>query len=221
MHEEAKISQEEIEYLCRCASEYFEEPVQTGDIVWTYSGVRPLYDDGASKAQEATRDYVIKAEENVGSNDLINVFGGKITTFRKLARNLLEEVEGRLGKKVPRKDVPEYYKGGDFAVLEFNQFVKKLSEDFDFAEESLIKRLARLYGTQARRILGESRNKSDLGEHFCLDLYAAELRFLKENEWAETAEDVLFRRTKLGIRMTADQIAAVDDWMLKNRSVTS
>ncbi|MEO1142456.1 MAG: glycerol-3-phosphate dehydrogenase, partial [Pseudomonadota bacterium] len=97
VHEEAKISQEEIEYLCRCASEYFEEPVETGDIIWTYSGVRPLYDDGASKAQEATRDYVIKAEENVGSNDLINVFGGKITTFRKLARNLLEEVEDRLG----------------------------------------------------------------------------------------------------------------------------
>ncbi|MBN9550862.1 MAG: glycerol-3-phosphate dehydrogenase, partial [Alphaproteobacteria bacterium] len=96
---DVKISDPEIDYLCAAASEYFAQPVRRSDIVWTYSAVRPLYDDGASKAQEATRDYVLKADGGEGVAPLLNAFGGKITTFRRLAESMLEKIEGFLGKR--------------------------------------------------------------------------------------------------------------------------
>ncbi|MFD1198396.1 glycerol-3-phosphate dehydrogenase [Brucella gallinifaecis] len=203
------ITDKETDYLCACASEYFREPVRIEDIVWTYSGVRPLYDDGASKAQEATRDYVLKDDAPQGMAPLINVFGGKLTTSRRLAEHMLEKIEHYLGKKAAPWTHAAPLPGGDFEATAFESELKKLKADYPFLTAAHARRLFRLYGTRARIILGKSSLLSDLGQHFGADLYEAELRYLMAHEWAYTAEDILWRRTKLGLRMNAIEVAAL------------
>jgi glycerol-3-phosphate dehydrogenase len=125
----SRISDAEIEYLCAAASEYFATPVKRSSIVWTYSGVRPLYDDGASAAQEATRDYVLKPDPAEGA-PLINIFGGKITTYRKLSESMLELIEERLGRKSGRWTHRAALPGGDFAADGFDREVSRLQQDY-------------------------------------------------------------------------------------------
>ncbi|MBN9077239.1 MAG: glycerol-3-phosphate dehydrogenase [Rhizobiales bacterium 65-79] len=209
----AKISDAEIDYLCAAASEYFAEPVERGDIVWTYSGVRPLFDDGASKAQEATRDYVIKADAPTGEAPLINSFGGKITTFRRLSESVLEKIEDHLGKRGKPWTAEAPLPGGDFATSAFDEEVSKLRRDYPFLETGHARRLFRLYGTRSRNILGSARSETDLGHCFGADLYEAEIRYLVREEWALTAEDVLWRRTKRGLKLSRDEAARLDDFM--------
>ena len=205
----AEIDQREIAYLCSTAGEYFSEPVEPADIVWTYAGVRPLYDDGATKAQEATRDYVLKIDHSSGA-PMLNVFGGKITTFRRLSETALALVGEAIGEngKSWTADVP--LPGGDFGPLEFGEIVAGLIHDYPFLEPGHAERLVRLYGTAARKFLGQATKREDLGRFFGADLYEAELRFLAEREWASTGEDVLWRRTKLGLRLNSEQAEAVD-----------
>jgi glycerol-3-phosphate dehydrogenase len=207
------ISQAEIEYLCSAASEYFTEPVKPEDIVWTYSAVRPLYDDGASKAQEATRDYVLTSEGGDGPPPLVNIFGGKITTYRRLAESVLERVEGFLGEKGTTWTAGAPLPGGDFPVGEFDARADELQRDYPFLGPSHARRLFRLYGSRARAILGQARSHADLGRHFGADLYEAEVRHLASHEWAATAEDVLWRRTKRGLRLSAEQALDLDAYM--------
>ncbi|MGI9350228.1 MAG: glycerol-3-phosphate dehydrogenase [Rhizobiaceae bacterium] len=208
-----EITQSEISYLCKMASEYFEEPVTQNDIVWTYSGVRPLYDDGASKAQEATRDYVIRAESTVGNDSLINIFGGKITTFRKLARSLVDELEKRFPGS-GRDVIPEEpFPGGNFPISHFDQLVEQIRNDFPFMERDIVTRMVRTYGTEVRTILNKCETIDDLGQYFGSGLYQREVEFLKNHEWARTAEDILYRRTKLGLHMKEDEIVALEDWI--------
>jgi glycerol-3-phosphate dehydrogenase len=202
---EAKISAAEIDYLCAAASEYFAEPVERNDIVWTYSGVRPLFDDGASKAQEATRDYVIKAEAPKGEAPLVNSFGGKITTFRRLSESVMEKIEDHLGKRGKPWTADAPLPGGDFAATGFDAEVSKLKADYPFLEHRHARRLTRLYGTRARKILGLAKSAADLGRSFGADLHEAEIRYLIREEWAITAEDVLWRRTKRGLKLSPDQ----------------
>ncbi len=207
------ISDDEIGYLCDAASEYFSEPVRREDIVWTYSAVRPLYDDGASKAQEATRDYVLTAEGGDGKAPLVNVFGGKITTYRRLSESTLEKIEAFLGRRSGPWTAEAHLPGGDFAVSNFDGEVARLMQDYPFLDRGHARRLFRLYGTRARRILGNARSEADLGRHFGADLYEIEIRYLVENEWALTADDVLWRRTKRGLRLTRQEAGAVADFM--------
>ncbi|WP_157019006.1 glycerol-3-phosphate dehydrogenase [Mesorhizobium xinjiangense] len=210
---EVAISDSEIDYLCEAASEYFSEPVRRQDIVWTYSAVRPLYDDGASKAQEATRDYVLTAEGGNGTAPLVNVFGGKITTYRRLAESTLEKIEGFLGRRKGPWTADAHLPGGDFAVADFDGEVDRLMQDYPFLQSAHARRLYRLYGTRSRLILGNAGSADDLGRHFGADLYEAEIRYLAGNEWAVTGEDVLWRRTKRGLRLTREEAAAVSDFM--------
>ncbi len=207
------ITDREIDYLCAAASEYFAEPVRRDDIVWTYSGVRPLYDDGASKAQEATRDYVLKAEGGHGEPPLVNAFGGKITTYRRLAESMLEKIEHFLGKKGKPWTANAPLPGGDFPATGFEAEVSALKRNYPFLNTRLARRLTRLYGTRARVLLGDASSAADLGMDFGADLTEAELRYLIANEWAVTADDVLWRRTKRGLHMDAAQTAALDAWM--------
>jgi len=207
------ISEREIDYLCDAASEYFADPVRRTDIVWTYSGVRPLYDDGASKAQEATRDYVLKADGGDGQAPLLNIFGGKITTYRRLAESMLDKIEGFLGKKGKPWTATATLPGGDFPATGFDAEVASLKRDYPFLDQRLAKRLVRLYGTRARGILGLAKSMGDLGRAFGADLYEAEIRYLVTNEWAVTAEDVLWRRTKRGLHLSAEEKAALDKYM--------
>ncbi|MBN9220622.1 MAG: glycerol-3-phosphate dehydrogenase [Mesorhizobium sp.] len=210
---DVKISDKEIDYLCAAASEYFAVPVKRSDIVWTYSAVRPLYDDGASKAQEATRDYVLKADGGEGVAPLVNAFGGKITTYRRLSESMLEKIEGFLGKrgKPWTSDAP--LPGGDFPATGFDAQVAKLKTAYPFLDARIARRLTRPYGTRASVLLGLAKSNADLGRDFGGDLYEAEVRYLFENEWALTAQDVLWRRTKRGLHLNREQVAALDEFM--------
>jgi glycerol-3-phosphate dehydrogenase len=210
---EAKISQEEIDYLCAAASEYFKEPVEAKDVVWTYSGVRPLYDDGASKAQEATRDYVLKAEGGSGQAPIVNIFGGKITTYRRLSEAALEIVEEHLGRKGPGWTATAPLPGGGFDAQGFDAEVEGLRAAYKFLEPRHARRLVRLYGTCAHELLGSAHSLADLGRNFGADLHEAEIRYLVEREWAVTAEDVLWRRTKRGLKLTPQQAEALGEFM--------
>lgn len=212
------ISDSEIDYLCAGASEYFREPVTRADMVWSYSGVRPLYDDGASKAQEATRDYVLKAEGNPGEPQLLNIFGGKITTYRRLAEHMLEKIEDIIGRKGQPWTATAKLPGGDFDKLGFDGLVEKLRRDHPFLGEAHARRLVRLYGTRAWQLLGGARHAADLGHVFGADLTEAELAYLADHEWAREADDVLWRRTKLGLKIPAAATADIDAF-LKSRPV--
>lgn len=209
----ARISQTEIDYLCNAASEYFAEPVKPEHIVWTYSGVRPLYDDGASKAQEATRDYVLKANGGNGQAPIVNVFGGKITTYRRLAESMLEIIEKRLGRKGQPWTATAALPGGEFEATAFDAEVAKLKAAYPFLDMRLARRLTRLYGTRAKALLGLAKSEADLGRNFGADLYEAEVRYLVDKEWAVTADDILWRRTKRGLKLGKDQKAVLEEFL--------
>jgi glycerol-3-phosphate dehydrogenase len=203
----ARADAEEVRYLCAAASEYLAEPVAPEDVVWAFSGVRPLFDDGASKAQEATRDYVLRSE---GKPALINIFGGKLTTYRRLAEAVLVQVEAALGSRAGSWTGSAPLPGGDFPVEGVEDLVARLRAGRPWLDEALARRLARHYGTAAERILGEARDVGGLGRAFGAGLTEAEVAYLVEHEWAETGEDILWRRTKLGLRVGEEAAAELD-----------
>ncbi|PCJ93308.1 MAG: glycerol-3-phosphate dehydrogenase [Hyphomicrobiales bacterium] len=201
--ENIAITPQETEYLLDAATEYFEEPVSAQDIVWSYSGVRPLYDDGASKAQEATRDYVLKVDGATNEPKLINIFGGKITTYRRLAESMLEKIGDAIGTKGAPWTKTAHLPGGDFEAEDFDKLVAKLMQDCPVITQRHAWRLVRLYGTRAWQAIGHAKTMLDLGLFFGTDLCAAEVRYLQDQEWAHTAEDILWRRTKRGLLASA------------------
>ncbi|GAB5374432.1 MAG: glycerol-3-phosphate dehydrogenase [Acuticoccus sp.] len=215
---EAAISPEETQYLCDSASEYFKEPVRLDDIVWTYSGVRPLYDDGAAAAQQATRDYVLETDGGDGRPVALNIFGGKLSTYRKLAEGAVARLAPLIGEKGAPWTGGAPLPGGDLAIGAAAAFADTLRAEYPFLSPAHARRLARLYGTRARQILGEATALSDLGAHFGADLYAAEVNFLRRTEWATTTDDMLWRRTKLGLRLSAGEVATLDDYLSETAS---
>ncbi|WP_375449875.1 glycerol-3-phosphate dehydrogenase [uncultured Devosia sp.] len=214
---DVKISDAETDYLCSAASEYFARPVTREQIAWTYSGVRPLFDDGASAAQEATRDYVLKLDGSAAEGAAINVFGGKLTTSRRLAEAVVEKIEDVLGKKGPAWTKIAKLPGGEFEPLAFAAEVRRLAMDYGWLPQKFAHRLMRLYGTRARAILGQAGSLQDLGTHFGADLYAAEVDYLVANEWARTAQDVLWRRTKLGLRVGPAEVERLEGYLAEVR----
>jgi glycerol-3-phosphate dehydrogenase len=208
-----QITEGEVSYLCNAASEYFSEPVKPADVVWTYSGVRPLYDDGASKAQEATRDYVLKIDANNGDAPLLNVFGGKLTTYRRLSEHALEKIAGAIGAKGAPWTANSVLPGGNFPANGYEAEVAKLKNRYPFLAERHARRLVRLYGTLAVSLLGEIDRAEGLGRHFGADLYEVEVQWLIGQEWARRAEDVLWRRTKLGLKLTQAEAAGLEEYM--------
>ncbi|WP_460450244.1 glycerol-3-phosphate dehydrogenase [Alsobacter sp. SYSU BS001988] len=211
-------SEQEVEYLCQAASEYFKAPVSRQDVVWTYSGVRPLYDDGASKAQEATRDYVLTLDAPSDGAPMLSVFGGKITTYRKLAEAALAKLDGLLpaaGKPSWTGGAP--LPGGDFPKTGYDDLVAETARRRPWLPAGLARRLVRAYGTRTERLLGDARSFADLGRVFGADLTEREVRYLMDEEFARTAADVLWRRSKLGLRLTADEQAALAAFMDRRR----
>lgn len=207
---------DEIEYLCLAVSRYFRCPVRPADVIWTYSGVRPLYDDGAPVTQAITRDYVLRVDAVSGSMPVLHVFGGKITTYRKLAEAALD----RLRPFFPRAGKPwtahAHLPGGDFEPGDFENKVSELSRDYPFLDRPQAARLFRAYGTCVRMILGDASSRSDLGEDFGAGLTAREVSWMIRNEWACNAQDVLWRRSRLGLRLGRDQVGRLDEW-IRNR----
>lgn len=194
-------TEDEISYLLAAASEYFKAPIKPDDVVWSYSGVRPLYDDGASKAQEATRDYVLKLDAPEGQAPLLSVFGGKITTYRRLAEAVLEKLKPSFLPSAAQAGwtAHEVLPGGDFPETGFQALIDQFSVDYPAFERRYLERLGRLYGTRARVILGAAQSFPDLGQHYGGTLTESELDYLMQEEWAQTSDDVLWRRTKLGL----------------------
>jgi len=207
------ISEEEITYLCNSASKYFIDPVREEDVFWTYSGVRPLYDDGASKAQEATRDYVLKRSGQAGEAPLVNIFGGKITTSRRLAESALTMIGEAIGKRGKPWTAQSSLPGGDFPVLDFKLVAEEYHREFNFVPKEVITRLVRLYGTRTGILLQDATTIGQLGRDFGAGLFEAEIRYLMEHEWAREADDVLYHRTKLGLHMTPAQREVVAAFM--------
>lgn len=211
--EEVRISQEEINYLCSAANAYFTKLIRPDDVVHSYSAVRPLYDDGASKAEEATRDYVLKTECGAGGETLLNVFGGKITTYRKLAENALGHIQDALGNRGAPWTGTTALPGGYFGPTDFESELVAFQAKFPFLAPDHALRLFRLYGTEARSLLGDAGSIEDLGRCFGADLHEIELRYLIRNEWAVNAEDVLWRRTKLGLRFSDAEVSELERWL--------
>jgi glycerol-3-phosphate dehydrogenase len=208
-------SAQEIEYLCAAASDYFRQPIVADAVLWSYSGVRPLYDDGASEAQEATRDYVLKTDAPDGMPPLLSVFGGKITTYRRLAEAAL----AILARHLPTPRRPAGWTGlhplpgGDFPAGGFEALVGTTAARYPFLAPATARRLARAYGKCVEALLDGAKSQTDLGKIFGADLSEAEVRYLARNEWAMTAQDVVWRRTKLGLRMSEAEIASVDAYL--------
>ncbi|WP_377188499.1 glycerol-3-phosphate dehydrogenase [Ruegeria meonggei] len=207
----------EQDYLCAFASKYFKKPVTRDQIVWTYSGVRPLYDDGASSATAATRDYTLKVD-STGGAPVLNVFGGKITTYRRLAEHALEKVANHFPDLHGPWTAGVALPGGDFPVDGVQDLVAGLEADYAFLDRAWAERLVRAYGTEARVILGDANSDKALGENFGASLTARELEWLMDKEYARKAEDVVWRRNKLGLKLSAEQIAHIDEWMDQRRS---
>ncbi|OQP87213.1 glycerol-3-phosphate dehydrogenase [Rhizobium rhizosphaerae] len=205
------ITEGEIDYLCQAASDYFAEPVTRDDIVWRYSGVRPLFNDGASKAQEATRDYVLKLEE--GMAPLLNVFGGKLTTYRRLAEHALEKVGEAIGAKGAAWTAGSRLPGGQFPADGAAAATRSLIAAYPFLSERHAARLIRCYGSDAAELLDGATDSAGLGRHFGGTLYEAEVRWLVAREWAMTAEEILWRRTKQGLFLTQDEMQGLEDYL--------
>ena len=199
-------SPEEIAYLCAAASEYFAQALHPEDVVWTYSGVRALFADGASKAQEATRDYVLRLDAEAGA-PMLSVFGGKITTYRRLAEAAISKFAPFAAwARAPAWTAAAPLPGGDFAHDAYPAVVAGLREQYPFLEARHAARLVRSYGTRARTLLGDATSPEALGTVFGADLTRREVDYLVSQEWAETADDILWRRSKLGLRVSPEDV---------------
>ena len=209
------ISPEEIEYLCDSVSAWFRQPVTPADVRWTYSGVRPLRDDGATTAQEATRDYVL---ELAGKPPVLSVFGGKITTFRRLAEAAMDRLAPMFPGMKPRWTADAALPGGDFPWDGFASLRDDLARRYPFLAGPTAARLTRAYGTRAFAMLGDARSAADLGIAFGADLTGREVDWLVRQEWARTTEDILWRRSKLGLRLLAEHVTALEQYLGRQAS---
>src|SRR5229473_5025053 len=213
-----KASSEEIKYLCDSVSEYLAKPVRPEDVVWNYAGVRPLYDDGASEAKAATRDYVFELD-TPGGAPLLSIYGGKITTYRRLAEEALERLSPYLRSAKAREGwtAKSPLPGGDMDVSAIAALSAELVRNYSFLPTAHANRLAHAYGTRASKVLGAAKSMADLGQSFGATLTESEVRYLMSSEWACTAEDIVWRRSKLGLRLSPAEIAAIDDWIAAHR----
>ena len=206
-------SDEEIAYLCEGVNRYFARPISPADVVWSYAGVRPLIDDGSGKPEAATRGYTFELDGEPGEAPLLSVFGGKITTYRRLA----EEAIGRLQPLLPVLAAPDWtasapLPGGDMPLDGAPALAAELAARHPFLDPAASERIAQAYGTCARDWLGLAAARAELGENFGHGLSEAEVRYLATREWARSAEDVLWRRSKLGLRFSPAETARLQAW---------
>ncbi|TPE47091.1 glycerol-3-phosphate dehydrogenase [Maribrevibacterium harenarium] len=206
------ISDAEAQYIIDVANQHFKKQLTTDDIIWTYSGVRPLLEDESSDASAVTRDYTLHVEDDHGKAPLLSIFGGKITTYRQLAlsamRDLKKYYPGMGNEWTHAKPLP----GGDMSN-DYNAFIAKLQQSFPFLNKELARRFTGSYGTLTYVMLGNASSLDDLGTCFGSDLYQKEVDYLIEHEWAYTAQDILWRRTKLGLELNPEQTAKLDSYV--------
>jgi glycerol-3-phosphate dehydrogenase len=206
-------SGEEIDYLCRVINEYFRTAISAADVVWAFAGVRALYDDGARKPQDVGRDYTLVLDAASGAAPLLTVYGGKLTTFRRLAEDAL----ARLARYFPASrpwTADSSLPGGDFAYDGIAMLVERTLLQWPFLRREHAERLVGAYGTRVDQVLQDAKRPEDLGVWLGADLTAAEVRYLIAKEAAQTADDVLWRRSKLGLRLSQSERAALEQFMV-------
>jgi D-erythritol 1-phosphate dehydrogenase len=212
--EDVAIDDDEIDYLIAVVNRYCTHELKRSDIVQAFSGVRPLYDDSAANPSAVTRDYVFDIEAGEARPPLLSVFGGKITTYRKLAEHALDKLKPYFPQMTGSWTGSARLPGGDLkGAASFADFAENLGRHYPWLGAALTRHYARLYGSMAYGLLNGARSLADLGQHFGALLYEREISYLREAEWAQTAEDVLERRTKHGLHLKPDETAAVRDYL--------
>ncbi|HEX6959140.1 MAG TPA: glycerol-3-phosphate dehydrogenase [Ferrovibrio sp.] len=215
-----KISEEETTYLLAAASEYFRQPLTRDMIVWSYAGIRPLYDDGENNPSSVTRDYVLDLSAGPSGKDtpLLSVYGGKLTTYRRLSEHVMEKIAPfypNLGKSwTGKQPLP----GGDLGGMDFDTFAEDLTRRYPQFQPAWLRRLARRHGTSVPALLGDAKATADLSDNFGGGLYAREVDWLMRQEWAREADDVLWRRTKCGLWCSAADRERLTLWMAQHRA---
>ena len=197
-----EIAPEEVDYICAAINAYFETPVAPRDVVWSYAGIRPLFDDHAENASEVTRDYVLHLDR--APAPMLSVYGGKITTYRRLAEQAVDLLAGILGADGPRWTADAPLPGGDIPGADIGAFAAECAARYPWLPERLLRHYVRHYGSDIHAVLAGCNGVEDLGEHFGAGLHAAEVAFLVEQEWARTADDILWRRTRKGLGVSAE-----------------
>jgi glycerol-3-phosphate dehydrogenase len=214
--ERVRIADAEIDYMLAELNRYFRTPVRRADIVWSYAGVRPLFEVGGARdsaLSTLTRDYSFDIDHRDGRAPVLTIFGGKLTTHRRLAEDALAKLTPYLQPPRPGRTAQEILPGGDLGPDGLDSLAAALKREFPWLSAAQGRRYARLYGSRARALLGNAQALTDLGTHFGADLYQREIDFLIETEWARTADDILWRRTKLGLRLDAPAVARLEAYL--------
>jgi glycerol-3-phosphate dehydrogenase len=209
--EKVRADEAEITYLIEAVNRYFTQGLRREDVLESFSGVRPLYDDGAGNPSAVTRDYVFDLDERGGA-PILNIFGGKITTFRKLAEHALQRLAPRFPAMTGDWTAKGVLPGGDLPRGDVAAFMADLAQAYPWLPRDLARHYTRLYGTRTRALIGPRTSLAEMGRRFGPLFYEAEARYLAQHEWAESAEDILWRRTKHRLRMTEAEQAAFADW---------
>jgi glycerol-3-phosphate dehydrogenase len=221
--ERVRIAEPEINYMLAEVNRYFRKPVQRADIVWSYAGVRPLFEVGGARDSDLstlTRDYSFDIDHRDGRAPVLTIFGGKLTTHRRLAEDALAKLAPYLQPLRPGRTAQEILPGGDLGADGLDGLVAAMQQAFSWLPESHARRYARLYGTRARTLLRIVRTLTDLGAHFGAGLYQREVDFLIESEWARTVDDIIWRRTKLGLRLTAAEVERLATYVAAAQSLS-
>ncbi len=208
-------SEVEIEYLCAAVSRYFRRPVNQADVVWSFAGLRPLQKDMTAEATEVTRDYDLELDRR--DPPLLSVIGGKITTYRRVAEEAVDRIVALLGKRAPGWTEGVPLPGGNLPGGDFNAYLAQLAAGRPWADPLMLRRMARAYGRRVEQILAGADGMASLGPEILPGLHERELVYLRDAEWAQTAEDVLWRRSKLGLHLPADSRLRLDRWFKENR----
>jgi glycerol-3-phosphate dehydrogenase len=214
----------ETTYLCDAANRCFARCIGPQDVVWSYAGVRPLLGEGGGGASSASRDYRLE-HDTAGGAPLLSVFGGKVTTFRRLAQEAVDRIGATLGRQVPAWTANACLPGGDLygkvpgtrAVLEYDAWVRTRRQQFSWLPGGLLERYARAYGTRLATLLAHCRTRADLGAEIVNGLYEVEADYLVRQEWARSADDILWRRTKLGLFVAPGATQRLDAWLAARR----
>ncbi|MGF6245243.1 glycerol-3-phosphate dehydrogenase [Paraburkholderia sp. GAS38] len=209
--ESVSIDDAEVDYLLAAVNRYFKQPLRRLDVVQSFSGVRPLYDDGNGNPSAVTRDYVFDLDANDGA-PLLNVFGGKITTFRKLSEAAMQHLRPTFPAMGPDWTATATLPGGEIEDGDVPRFIARLQREYPWLPRELTGYYARTYGARTAQVIDSAQSLADLGRQFGPNFYEAEVRYLVEQEWAETTQDILTRRTKHGLHMNAEQTAAFGAW---------
>ena len=216
LEDAADATPEEVEYLLRAVNRFLAKPLDASDVTWSYAGVRPLYDDGTADPSKVSRDYVTKLEAHDDSAPLLTIFGGKITTYRMLAESVLAELERFYPWIGGQWTADEPLPGGDTA--HFNRLRDDMHKRYAGISRELVEGIVRRHGTRTTRVLGDAIEPRDLGRHFGAGLTEREVDYLVAEEWAQSADDILWRRTKCGLHMEESERDGVEQH-LRRRSV--